>query len=228
MRITLCFIVLMLLMPGCDGTDSQVLKEDEKKSVVPSVVNPKNNSPQERATTEVKKMHNNMDKKLGIVTEKGPTDWAPREKLCEAVLAKEDAIRFLGRNDLKGGMKKRAFGKPVKGHTECEWGAFTDKGFPEAILNVTIDCRSISLNVDRWRSTMKAIGKEEYRDISIGKGGGYLKIMVVEQTSYQINFVHDKVPCALNILQTFKEKDETEAVALHVHKKLTLENAVMP
>ena len=172
-------------------------------------------------------------KQLGVQTESGPADWSSREALCAAVFSKEDIGRLVGREDLQGGHNRKGIRKPVAGVTKCQWTTGKPKQgiYPELTLGTMIDCRRGSLNVDRYKSTMKAVvskNPDDYKDISLGKGGGHIKMALMGKPSYQVNFVHETAPCAVNVNQSFQMEDVTEKVAEHMNAKLTADTAVLP
>lgn len=232
MRITIWLLALLLNVAACDDSDSERTEDKGSSKQATTDKRPPaktgTSSVKDRVHAAVEKKAAEMENKLGIVTEDGPADYSSREAMCGQILAKADAAALLGRDDINGGVKKRPVGNPVNGHSECEWGAYSDKGIPQAIMNATIDCRQVSLNVDRWRSMMKAFGQKTYKDVNLGKGGGRASLVLGKRSIHQFAFVHDRVPCAVSVTHSFTNTDKTLELATHVYSKLNAGNAVMP
>lgn len=149
------------------------------------------------------------------------------DAFCAEVFAASTVGKAIGVDGLEA-RSRRGRTAPGTAHCVLEKGA---GGIPEAQATLQLDCRSVSLEVERHRAQLRGLGGRDgggYRDVSLGRGGGHAKTLLLRKPHYTVIAIHATLPCVLTVTTAQLEADHAEELARVVHDALTDGNYPRP
>jgi hypothetical protein len=104
--------------------------------------------------------------------------------------------------------------------------AGTDDPRPGRVA-LRVDCRPESQSVRAWQQTLLAVeGGASYREVDLGHGGAFAHSTSLN--TRQIIFVHDRIPCAVQVSVSDVEPDFVDTLAAHAYDALAQIRPTLP